>query len=267
VVVFLLLIVATVGGILLLVVLAARRADDGVPIVEVGEVLQDAFRVIRRNWLRFLPAALLIEGVPQALAWSISDADGEFFSSRWAAATAIETLVIGYFFQAMIARAAVQSLEGEHPLLAESAWLALKRLLPVLAAMLLSWLVFVAGYVLLIIPGLIAAAALSVVVPVMMAEGKGPVDALIRSRELTSGSRARILIILLGYLALTAISMVPTAILGGALGDSMWLPAVVEGIAAALTALFLAALLASLYVHLLRARGEGEAAALEDIFR
>jgi len=271
VVVFLLLIVATVGGILLLVVLAARRPDDGTPIIEVGAVLQDAFGVIRRNWLGFLPVALLIEGIPElvveALGQTLAMEDKYFIEEYSSAAYFIESIFIGYYFQAVMVAAAVESLEGNRPALGHSLIVALRRLLPVLAAMLLSWLILLAGYMLLIIPGLIAAAALAVVVPVIMQEGKGPIDAVMRSRELTSGSRARILILLLGYVALAASVEIPTAILGGALGDSTLFPAIVEGIGASLTALFLAALLASLYVHLRRARGEGTTDVLEDIFR
>ncbi len=65
-------------------------------------------------------------------------------------------------------------------------------LLPVLAASVMVTLLIMAGYLMLLIPGVIVSLALSVTIPVIVVEGLGPIAAMKRSVELTDGNRSAI---------------------------------------------------------------------------
>lgn len=65
-------------------------------------------------------------------------------------------------------------------------------LLPVLAASVMVTLLTMAGYLMLLIPGVIVSLALSVTIPVIVVEGLGPIAAMKRSVELTDGNRSAI---------------------------------------------------------------------------
>ncbi len=65
----------------------------------------------------------------------------------------------------------------------------LARLLPVIGTGLLVGLAVLGGFLLLIIPGMIAAVALSVALPAAVVDRKGPFEALRYSAELTKGYR------------------------------------------------------------------------------
>jgi len=254
------LIGATIAAVALL---AARPPAADAPALDIGAVIGDSFGILRRNWRTFIPLALLIEGAPELLgAFS-----GDRFLSPFTVQESFETIVIGYFFQAMLVGASIRSLERRSPELRESAWLALKRLLPIIAAAIVSWLCIIAGFALLVVPGFIVAAALAMVVPVMVAERTSVIDAVMRSREMTRGARARVLALLFMFAALMLIIEIPVSIAGGALGENIWLAGIAEAVGASLTATFLAALLASIYVHLRRARGENAHEELQEIFR
>jgi hypothetical protein len=250
------------GSIVGVVVLAARPAPAGAPSIDIGAVLGDAFALLKRHGRQLLPAALLLEGVPEVLE-VIYGPDDDLFTLG----TLLRIMVIGCFLQAMLVRASIRLLEGRATELREGASLVLRRLLPIIGASLLSWLCIIAGFALLIVPGFMAAAAFAVVVPVIVEERTGVVDALKRSHEITRGARARVLALLFIFTALMLVVLIPVEIAGGAFPDEIWLPAIIQGVGASLTAMFLAALLASLYVHLRRVRGEEPHDALQEIFR
>jgi hypothetical protein len=88
----------------------------------------------------------------------------------------------------------------------------------VLRAALLQGFAIMIGFILLIVPGFILFAALFAMPMAVMLEGCGASEALDRSRELTRGSRGRILLVLgLSYL----ICFVAAATFGGVVGIAM----------------------------------------------
>jgi hypothetical protein len=70
----------------------------------------------------------------------------------------------------------------------------LKVLPKVLLVTILYWLITGAGFVLLIVPGVILSLMLAVCVPALVVEGLGPIEALNRSNELTKGYKGLIFI-------------------------------------------------------------------------
>jgi hypothetical protein len=68
-----------------------------------------------------------------------------------------------------------------------------RHALPLLGAMLVVGVLMMLGFVFFIVPGFIVAAMAFAVIPAVVVEGRGPVEAFSRSRELARGSLGRIL--------------------------------------------------------------------------
>ena len=82
----------------------------------------------------------------------------------------------------------------------------LRRTLAIIGAGFLFVLIFAAGYLMIIVPGIIAALAMSLSMFALIVEGKGPVESIQRSFQLTKGFRGRIFVcILICYAASTAL--------------------------------------------------------------
>lgn len=82
---------------------------------------------------------------------------------------------------------------GLRPRIARAYWFTLKRIGTILVAGFLGLIAVLAGYALLVIPGIIILLSISLTSVVIAAEGKGPIDSLMRSWELSIGYRWRIL--------------------------------------------------------------------------
>jgi len=163
----------------------------------VGSILRRSADVSIKN---FVPIFVIgtVTSFP-TLAFGLSD-PAHAAPSTLAAGILISSLLTA-LCQAAVVYGTIQALNGETARFGESALLALKRLLPVCVAWLLISLIAALGFLLLIVPGLIAVTALFVVLPVCVMEDVRPLKGLSRSAELTTGYRwpifwALILIIL-----------------------------------------------------------------------
>lgn len=169
--------------------------------LEIGQVLGGAFSAMRRNWLTFLVVGLVFEVMPAA-AYA-------FLSGRPVTATDVSQLtpafgayllfVIGQglilqsLFAAMIAWTIWADEAGTRPTLAET----VRAAIPHSPWIVLTYIVFTViaglGAVLLVVPGVMAATAFYVTIPVCVTEKLGPRASLSRSLQLTRGQRWRIL--------------------------------------------------------------------------
>lgn len=109
----------------------------------------------------------------------------------------IGVIVIGWLFlfalcQPAIIYGAFQTMRGEEFGLGEAFGRALRRIAPVIVAVILASLLIGFGFLLLIIPGLIVVTMLYVTVPACVVERLGPVRSINRSAELTKGFRWKI---------------------------------------------------------------------------
>lgn len=74
--------------------------------------------------------------------------------------------------------------------------ISIRRLVPAVIAVVVGYILVILGMVLLVIPGMIIAIMMSTTIAAIAAEGAGPIEAMRRSRELTSGYKWQILGIL-----------------------------------------------------------------------
>ncbi|MER8960223.1 hypothetical protein [Mesorhizobium sp. M0701] len=106
---------------------------------------------------------------------------------------AIGYVVLMAFLEAVLTRAAIEDLSGKRPSMRDCMGTALALLLPAIGISLIVNIGFTVGLVLLIVPGLLWLVLWVVAIPVLIQERLGVFASLGRSRDLSKGSRWRLL--------------------------------------------------------------------------
>ncbi|MER8403920.1 hypothetical protein NKH16_04065 [Mesorhizobium sp. M1307] len=106
---------------------------------------------------------------------------------------AIGYVVLMAFLEAVLTRAAIEDLSGKRPSMRDRMGTALALLLPAIGISLIVNIGFTVGLVLLIVPGLLWLVLWVVAIPVLIQERLGVFASLGRSRDLSKGSRWRLL--------------------------------------------------------------------------
>ena len=228
------------------------------PRIDIGRVVQGGFQAIGRRLPAYLLLAVLLGGLPAFLTqYSIlsiegtEDAQTLWFMSGAGIAGALIAMIAGAVLQVAVVRCAILDLGGRGCDVAESLVEGLKLILPLIGITILTSIAVMIGLVLLIVPGVIVYLALSVSVPVLVEERRGVIGSMERSAELTKGSRWRIFALVLLYFVVYGLlaAGVGAAVLAGGFDAPLGL-ALLEAVFGTLTALLVAAMLASLYVEL-----------------
>jgi hypothetical protein len=234
------------------------------------EILGSAFGLYRRHWRTLVPIVAL--GAPIAVSMPSTTAlptpGGEYqvvvhhrvvaTAGSWADTTVVVlATLLGLLALAVVAgavtRAAVAAGGGEDLGVWRSYRFAVGRVWPLLAVLVLSWLLIAIGLVLLVVPGVVVGVQLAVAVPALVVEGIGPGKALARSERLVRGRWWHTFgTLLLTWLVLgLAVNLADRADGGVGIG---WLEqSVVQGLAITLVTPFAVVVLALLYLDL-RAR-------------
>lgn len=189
-----------------------------------GEILDGAFVLYRRHFAVFFTTAL-IPLLPVALLWggfgwltgNMTDTDDA--TAVFAFALVYPVMIVGSLLMwgALIHETA-RAVEGGPVDRGEAYRAAFRRMLPMVGAGILFMILVVAGTILFIIPGILVMLALFAVWHAVMIEGKGPVEALSRSRELARGAWLRILgVMVVSYI----IIMIPSMLVGATAGAAM----------------------------------------------
>lgn len=222
--------------------------------IDIGRVMQATFRALGRNAAPFLAVSLLFAGAPafvsqyltiqaidQGLAGGLVNPGFGYLAAT----------LSGYLLQAALVRSTILDLSGRPPRVAESLVEALKLILPIIGITILSWIAILAGFLLLVVPGVIAYIMFLVAVPVLVEERQGVVASMRRSARLTSGSRWRIFVLLLVLGLLYVITVTATDFIGAsAMLQEGFTLALANAIVATLFALLSAAITSALYVEL-----------------
>jgi len=185
-----------------------------------GEILDGAFTLYRRHFSTMF-LTTLIPFVPLLLYWAgfaavvRTDAPEEIeTATNLANLISIPLSLLPYFlvYGALIHQVA-RALEGALVERGEAYRVATRRLLPMLGAGLLAGLLAVLALPFLIVPAILVMIMFLFSSQAVVVEGKGPVEALKRSRALAKGSWGRIAGI---WLLTMLIVMVPGSVVGGA---------------------------------------------------
>jgi uncharacterized membrane protein len=186
----------------------------------LGEILDRMFTIYRRNFLLLVGIA----GTPYAglalvggffvalfaLANGSAPTDARIGMAPAGALIALLMIVGVFVFLVAIVLSGVGTIAavwdiqtGRRPSIRQSYRVAWKHLLSAVVAAILSALAIGAGFLLLIVPGIIVALALSLVTPVIVAEDAGGTQAMSRSWDLTKGYRWKIFVTGLVYFAVS----------------------------------------------------------------
>ena len=165
---------------------------------ELGRVVEDTWSLYGGNLGLFLtialaiviPTDLLVLGVGAGQLWQGYEEDPNLGPSALAAV--LHLLVIQPLVTAACIAAVMSLGRGEEPSAGWSIARGFERWGAVLAAVLLGGLATVAGFLFFLIPGIWLAVALYFASQAVVAEGRSPMDALRRSRELVRGQWWRV---------------------------------------------------------------------------
>jgi len=166
----------------------------------MGRVIARTFNVFGQNFLPFLLLATVAVAPTMLISWLwikpfVAGVRGPAAAALFLSnlpimiGTIIISVIFTYLLQAALVQATVTTLNGRPASLGECIATALSSLLPLIAIGVLATFCVALGMIVLIVPGIIIAIALSVVVPVRVVERAPILDCLSRSVVLTRGHR------------------------------------------------------------------------------
>jgi uncharacterized membrane protein len=186
--------------------------------LSIGGLLSRATSVITNNPVVTIGGAFLLSALPTELlnmalrgALAIGPAS---FSPVFVLANVALGLVLVFsslLVQATIIRSAAAQARGERASFGECLATGLGKVLPLFLLTILVSLGLFAGFILLIVPGIILLLMWCVASPALVVENLGPVEALGRSRELTKGYRWKVFGI---FLLMLILVWIVSALLG-----------------------------------------------------
>ena len=236
----------------------------------VAEILETAFELYRRYWVTLVklvaivvvPLTLLQSFVGDLVADQVRyDAAGRPYVDEGVASglfgggllVGLAGVFIWWLLIGAIAWAIANILIGRQPDVSDCYRNGYRRVWSILLVAILTFLAFVVGLILLIIPGIFVLTRLSVGVPTVVVEQRKGTDALSRSWNLVKGFGWPVFGALL-------VSSLLAGIVGGILGaiggDNWFVAGIFESIASIITMPFLALVVGLIYFDL-RVRKEG----------
>lgn len=173
-----------------------RQRDDYQEAFGIGAILSGTFSVLLRNLPTFLilgvigslpTIAVVVIGGVEAIAPEAASADPE--SVTIAAIGQFSFFISSLLVSALVAEAAFNVRVGMRRSIGHYLGNVMPRIVVIAAAVILQLIITALGFVLLIVPGLMAMVIFYVTVPATVVERIGPVAALSRSAQLTEGYR------------------------------------------------------------------------------
>jgi len=165
---------------------------------ELGDLIQDAWRLFTGNLGLFvaialvivIPADLVVLGVGLGELWK--DYEDDPTIGRSGLGVGLRLLIIQPLLTAACIAAVMALGRGEQPSARWSVGRGLERWATVLATVLLAGVATIAGFLVFVLPGIWLAVLLYFASQAVVAEGRTPVEALRRSRELVTGQWWRV---------------------------------------------------------------------------
>jgi hypothetical protein len=160
--------------------------------MEIGEILDEAFDLYRRNFRLLFGTAILVY-LPIA---PLSIMAGN--NMVWSAVNTILSFILGLWTVGALTYAASDRLEGRPITIAQAYRRGLGRVLRLCSASILGGLAVIGGLLLFVIPGLIVWLLFILLSPICVLENRGGVGALRRAWRLSSGEMWRLFFLFLG---------------------------------------------------------------------
>jgi len=159
---------------------------------QMGEVIVRTWNVLSRHFLTFVVLVGIAELIPLLLTLYEGYALPAWLLSRESilvvtVGAGLLQFILTSFAQAIVVFAAFQDLRGRPVSAADSFRQGVSRVFPVVIASILVGLLVGIGSLLCLVPGLIAMAAMAVVLPACVVERLDPIQSMSRSSDLTTG--------------------------------------------------------------------------------
>lgn len=164
--------------------------------LDIGRAIKRGSALLKRDPLELLMWSVVFAGLPDAATTYVSERFPvtAFSMTGWILLVAvILTSMLGLVaLQAVIARRAARDFEGPRAFSGEPPFGGVSDYLALAALALVTSLGIIAGFILLIIPGIILSLAWMVVTPAMVTERLGVMDSIRRSNTLTGNAKGAI---------------------------------------------------------------------------
>ena len=221
--------------------------------LDTGRVFERIFQIYGEQFTLLVPAALVLFLPVAILNGILLDSGGVLVGL----ATIAISLIATYWFQGMVVEAVVDILDGRRDHTVGSLFSSATPFIGTLiGAGILATLIVIVGFILIIIPGLIALTFLAVVAPAVVIERTGVTGSLRRSRELVGGNGWRVFGVIVVLFLLTAVVGSIFNAIGGAISDSFVGYAVGDLIGRVLLSPLSAIAATVLFVELRRSKGQ-----------
>jgi hypothetical protein len=174
----------------------------------IGDVILRSWNILSRHFLTFVLLVGIAELLPLVLTLYWGDFNARIVGARpedvfrrmgVGAGIGLLQFVLSAFAQAIVVYAAFQDLRGRPVSASESFQQGIQRVFPAIIASVLSSMLIGIGLLLCLIPGIIAAAAMAVVLPACVVERMGPIESMSRSSDLTTGHRWPIVLVAIAW--------------------------------------------------------------------
>jgi len=187
-----------------------------------GTVISQSIAVFTANLASFVVVSLILLLPLLVYNFAVVGEPTTEFSAGSLLAIVIQ-MILGQLLAATISFGAFQYLRGQPVSIGECLSRGLSLILPVIGVAILVGLITGIGFLLLFVPGIIAAVMLWVAIPVAVVEGPGVIASLKRSAELTKGYRWSIfgILIVIG-IVLIIVTMVLSYVLLAAAGFTVY---------------------------------------------
>jgi hypothetical protein len=222
--------------------------------LDTARVFERIFEIYRDQFTLLVPAAVVLF-LPVAILNGLVLAGGGALAALGATAIA---LIATYWFQGMVVEAVVDILDGRRDHTVGSLFSSVSPFIwTLIGAGILATIIVVIGFILIIVPGLIALTFLAVVAPAVVIDRAGVTGALGRSRDLVRGNAWRVFgVIVVLFLITAVITSILNAIGGSASDDSFAGFAIADLIGRVLLGPLSAIAATVMYVELRRVKGE-----------
>lgn len=192
----------------------------------IGNVFSETFRTFSKNFIKLIIPSVLCFGLPYILYMAyfqatIGDAEQYYgaYSTTVFSSQITGSLVYSLFnmaFYIYMVRLTSNLYTGREESTGSMILLAVKRLIPFIILTILVSIMIAAGFILLIIPGIILALALCVYQQIFVIEDKKITATIKRSFALTNKKKGKLfLIFLIAFLVMIVISMIFALFIGG----------------------------------------------------
>ncbi|MEA2360861.1 MAG: hypothetical protein QOD71_6 [Thermoleophilaceae bacterium] len=222
--------------------------------LDTGRVFERIFTIYREQFTLLIPAALVLF-VPVAILNGILLGVGGAVA---ALATFPIALIATYWYQGLVVEAVVDILDGRRDHTVGSLFSSVSPFIGrLIGAGIAATIIVIIGFILIIVPGLIALTLLALVAPAVVIDRAGVADALQRSRELVRGNAWRVFGVLVVLFLLTGVVTSIINAIGGSVSDDSFAGyAIADLIGRALLAPLSAIAATVMYVELRRVKGE-----------